>query len=115
MIEDIKDNKVYEDTIGHASGEATKTHTKLEQVKTVKTALTELAASTMLTASSSPAQKQPQTEASSKDKSVNDNSKANKTRVIRNFTYELHDVDDIFTSKISFFLIVFLNRIKQTT
>ena len=25
-------------------------------------------------------------------------------RVIRNFTYELHDVDDIFTSKISFFL-----------
>ena len=104
MIEDIKDNEVYEDTIGHASGEATKTHTKVEQVKTVKTALTELAASTMLTASSSPAPKQPQTDASSKDKSVNDNSKANKTRVIRNFTYELHDVENVFTSKISFFL-----------
>ena len=37
----------------------------------------------------------------SKGKSVNDN-KTN--RVIRNFTYELHDVKDIFTSKISFFL-----------
>ena len=39
------------------------------------------------------------TAASSKDKGV--------VRVIRNFTYELHDVedvDDIFTSKISFFL-----------
>jgi hypothetical protein len=30
--------------------------------------------------------------------------KQDKNRVIRNFTYELHDVDDIFTSKISFFL-----------
>ena len=33
-----------------------------------------------------------------KDKSVD------KARVIRNFTYELNDVEDIFTSKISFFL-----------
>lgn len=30
--------------------------------------------------------------------------KQDKNRVIRNFTYELHDVEDIFTSKISFFL-----------
>ena len=43
----------------------------------------------------------------SKGKSVNDNKrsdKANRARVIRNFTYELNDVEDIFTSKISFFL-----------
>ena len=33
---------------------------------------------------------------------VKQDSKAN--RVIRNFTYELHDADDIFTSKMSFFL-----------
>ena len=33
---------------------------------------------------------------------VKQDSKAN--RVIRNFTYELHDVEDVFTSKISFFL-----------
>ena len=26
------------------------------------------------------------------------------TKLIRNFTYELHDAEDIFTSKISFFL-----------
>ena len=37
---------------------------------------------------------------SSKGKSVNDN----KTRVIRNFTYELNDVENVFTSKVSFFL-----------
>ena len=30
--------------------------------------------------------------------------KQDKNRVIRNFTYELHDIDDIFTSKMSFFL-----------
>ena len=30
--------------------------------------------------------------------------KQDKNRVIRNFTYELHDVEDIFTSKMSFFL-----------
>lgn len=36
---------------------------------------------------------------SSKGKNVND-----KERVIRNFTYELHDVENIFTSKMSFFL-----------
>ena len=30
--------------------------------------------------------------------------KQDKNRVIRNFTYELHDAEDIFTSKISFFL-----------
>lgn len=42
------------------------------------------------------------TDASSKEKSVNDNK--DKARVIRNFTYELHDVEDVFTSKISFFL-----------
>lgn len=41
----------------------------------------------------------------SKGKSVNDSKASDKAnRVIRNFTYELHDVDDIFTSKISFFL-----------
>ena len=30
--------------------------------------------------------------------------KANRAKLIRNFTYELNDVEDIFTSKISFFL-----------
>ena len=40
------------------------------------------------------------TAASSKGKSVNDN----KARVIRNFTYELNDVENVFTSKMSFFL-----------
>ena len=46
----------------------------------------------------------------SKGKSINDiidnNEKgvASGTKLIRNFTYELHDVDDIFTSKMSFFL-----------
>ena len=43
----------------------------------------------------------------SKGKSVNDNKrsdKANRARVIRNFTYELNDVENVFTSKISFFL-----------
>ena len=45
-----------------------------------------------------------------KGKSVNDNKGVGVARVIRNFTYELHDandvenVDDIFTSKMSFFL-----------
>ena len=39
---------------------------------------------------------------SSKDKSVNDNK--DKTRVIRNFTYELNDVENVFTSKMSLFL-----------
>ena len=38
----------------------------------------------------------------SKGKSVNDSKGV--ARVIRNFTYELHDANDIFTSKISFFL-----------
>ena len=42
------------------------------------------------------------TATSSKGKSVNENQ--DKTRVIRNFTYELNDVEDVFTSKISFFL-----------
>ena len=42
------------------------------------------------------------TATSSKGKSVNDNK--DKTRVIRNFTYELHDVENVFTSKMSFFL-----------
>ena len=42
------------------------------------------------------------TATSSKVKSVNDNK--DKARVIRNFTYELNDVEDVFTSKISFFL-----------
>ena len=77
MIEDIKDNvaKTTVGTIGHTSGEVAKIDMKAEQSKTVKT-------------------KQTQTEASSKGEA----------RVIRNFTYELHDVEDIFTSKISFFL-----------
>ena len=50
------------------------------------------------------------TATSSKGKSVNDNKGVGVARVIRNFTYELHDandvenVDDIFTSKMSFFL-----------
>ena len=46
------------------------------------------------------------TTASSKGRSANNNSKADKTRArqLRNFTYELHDVENIFTSKISFFL-----------
>ena len=36
---------------------------------------------------------------------LDDNKRSCKTnRVIRNFTYELHDVKDVFTSKISFFL-----------
>ena len=39
---------------------------------------------------------------SSKDNSVNDNK--DKARVIRNFTYELHDVEDVFTLKMLFFL-----------
>lgn len=69
------------------SGEAAKTNTKAEQIKAVKTQSTELTVS---------APKQNQTEVSSKDKGV--------ARVIRNFTYELHDVENIFTSKISFFL-----------
>ena len=38
------------------------------------------------------------TSTSSKGKSIN------RARLIRNFTYELHDVEDVFTSKISFFL-----------
>ena len=64
-------------TVGHASatgGEAAKTDMKTE--------------------STASAPKQHQTKTSSKGKA----------RVIRNFTYELHDVEDIFTSKISFFL-----------
>ena len=47
------------------------------------------------------------TAASSKGKSVNDNkrsNKANRARIIRNFTYELNDVENVFTSKMSFFL-----------
>ena len=42
------------------------------------------------------------TATSSKGKSVNDNK--DKARVIRNFTYELNDVENVFTSKIMFFL-----------
>ena len=42
------------------------------------------------------------TAASSKGKSVNDNKGV--ARVIRNFTYELNDVENVFTSKMSFFL-----------
>ena len=38
----------------------------------------------------------------SKGKNVNDNK--DKARVILNFTYELHDVEDVFSSKMSFFL-----------
>ena len=67
-------------TVGNASatgGEAAKTDMKTE-----------------LTTSTASAPKQHQTKTSSKGKA----------RVIRNFTYELHDVEDIFTSKISFFL-----------
>ena len=44
------------------------------------------------------------TTTSSKGKSVNDNKDKGLARVIRNFTYELNDVEDVFTSKISFFL-----------
>ena len=47
------------------------------------------------------------TATSSKGKSVNDNkqsNKANKARIIRNFTYALNDVENVFTSKMSFFL-----------
>ena len=42
----------------------------------------------------------------SKGKSVNDNKDKAKRgmKLIRNFTYELHDAEDIFTSKLSFFL-----------
>ena len=42
------------------------------------------------------------TATSSKGKSVNDNK--GKARVIRNFTYELNDVENVFTSKMSLFL-----------
>lgn len=44
------------------------------------------------------------TATSSKGKSINDNKDKGIARVIRNFTYELNDVEDVFTSKISFFL-----------
>jgi hypothetical protein len=40
----------------------------------------------------------------SKAKGVGVDKSTKGTRVIRNFTYELNDVDDIFTSKMSFFL-----------
>ena len=42
------------------------------------------------------------TATSIKDKSVNVNK--DKARIIRNFTYELHDVENVFSSKVSFFL-----------
>ena len=44
------------------------------------------------------------TTASSKGKSINDKKDKGVARVIRNFTYELNDVEGVFTSKISFFL-----------
>ena len=44
-----------------------------------------------------------QAETAIKDKTTS-KSKNDKNRVIRNFTYELHDVENVFTSKISFFL-----------
>ena len=44
------------------------------------------------------------TAAFSKGKSINDSKGKGVARVIRNFTYELNDVENVFTSKISFFL-----------
>ena len=44
-----------------------------------------------------------QAETTIKDKTTS-KSKNDKNRVIRNFTYELHDVENVFSSKISFFL-----------
>ena len=44
------------------------------------------------------------TAAFSKGKSINDSKGKGVARVIRNFTYELNDVENVFTSKITFFL-----------
>ena len=44
------------------------------------------------------------TDAFSKGKSINDSKGVARAKLIRNFTYELNDVENVFTSKISFFL-----------